>query len=85
MQLSTEPLSSEGAMDGVQRLSRLHDNRKDNYGRNCNPALHVPKGMCVEVRACAKDPMLVIPAGRAISAEAEMAVHRGDAKWSYPD
>ena len=35
--------------------------------------------------ACAKDPMLVIPAGRAISAEGGMAVHRGDAKWSCPD
>ena len=33
MKLSTEPPSSEGAMDGVQRLSRQHDNRKDNYGR----------------------------------------------------
>ena len=40
--------------------------------------LNVPKGMCVEVRVCAKDPMLVIPAWRAISAEGEMAVHRGD-------
>ena len=39
----------------------------------------------MEVRACAKDPMLVIPAGRAISAEGGVAVHRGDAKWSCPD
>ena len=70
MQLSTEPPSSEGAMDGGQRLSRQHDNRKDNYGRNCNPHFMV--------RACAKDPILVIPAGRAISAEGGMAVHRGD-------
>ena len=75
MQLSTEPPSSEGAMDGVQRLSRQHDNRKYNYGRNCNPVLHVPKRMCVEVRACAKDPMLVIPAGRNISDEGGMDVH----------
>ena len=37
MQLSTEPPSSKGAMDGVQRLSRQHDDCKDNYGRNCNP------------------------------------------------
>ena len=39
MQLSTEPPSSKGAMDGVQRLSgsRQHDNSKDNYGSNCNP------------------------------------------------
>ena len=35
-------------------------------------------GMCVKVRACAKDPMLVIPAGSAISDEGGMAVHRGD-------
>ena len=27
------------------------------------------KGMCVEVRACAMDPMQVFPAGRAVSAE----------------
>ena len=58
-------------MDGVQRLSRQHDNHKDNYGRNCNPALHVPKGMCVKVRACAMDPMLVFPDGRAASAEGD--------------
>ena len=62
-----------------------HNNRKDNYGRNCNPALHVPKGMCVEVLACVMDPMQVFPAGRAVSAEGGMAVHRGDAKWSCPD
>ena len=29
-------ISSEGAKDGVQKLSRQHDNSKDNYGRNCN-------------------------------------------------
>ena len=46
MQLSTEPPSSEGAMDGVQRLSRQHDNRKDNYGRNCNPHFMFRRG-CV--------------------------------------
>ena len=85
MQVSTEPPSSEGAMNGVQ--GSQHNNRKDNYGCNCNPALHVPKGRCVEVRACAKDPIQVIPAGRAVSAGAEggLAVHRGDAKWSCPD
>ena len=44
MQLSTEPPSSEGAMDGVQRRSRLHDNRKDNYGRNCNPHFMFRRG-----------------------------------------
>ena len=43
---------------------KQHDNRKDNYRRNCKPALHVPKGMCVEVLACAMDPMQVFPAGR---------------------
>ena len=85
MQLSTEPPSSEGAMDCVQRLSKQHDNRMDNYGRNCNPAPHVPKGMCVEVRAYVMDPMHVFPAGRAVSAEGGMAVHQDDAKWSCPD
>ena len=53
MQLSTEPPSSEGAMDGVQRLSMQHDNRKDNYGRNCDPALHIPKGdVCGSASMC---------------------------------
>ena len=53
------------------------------YGRNCYQALHVPKGMCVEVRAFAMDPIIpmqVFPAGRAVSAEGGVAVHRGDAK-----
>ena len=31
-------------MDGVQRLSRQHDNRKDNYGRNCNPHFMFRRG-----------------------------------------
>ena len=70
MQLSTEPPSFKGAMDGIQRLLRQHDNCKDYYGRNCNPHFMV--------RACAKDPILVIPAGRAISAEGGIAVHRAD-------
>ena len=43
------------------------------------------RGLCLEVRACAMDPMQVIPAGRAVSAEGGMAIHRGDAKWSCPD
>ena len=65
MQLSTEPPSSEGAKDGFGRLSRQHDNRKDNYGRTVAQVLHVLKGMCVEiVRACAMDPMQVFPEGR---------------------
>ena len=55
------------------------------YGRTCSQALHVPQGICVEVRACVMDPMLVFPAGRAVSAEGGVAVHRGDAKWSCPD
>ena len=43
------------------------------------------RGMCVEVQAFAKDPMQGFPAGRAVSAEGGMAVHRGDAKWICPD
>ena len=43
---------------------KLHANRKDNYGRTCAQVLHVPKGVCVEVRACAMDPVQVFPAGR---------------------
>ena len=46
MQLSTEPPSSEGAMDGVQRLSMQHHNRKDNYERNCSPHFMFRRG-CV--------------------------------------
>ena len=54
MQLSTEPPSSKGAMDSVQRLSRLHD--KDNHGRNCNPHYMFRRGMCVEVRTWCDGP-----------------------------
>ena len=36
------------------------------YERTCSQALHVPKGMCVEVLACVMDPMQVFPAGRAV-------------------
>ena len=82
MQLCTEPPSSEGATE----LSKDHQaacQPQGHYGRNCYQALHVP--MCVEVRACVMDPMHVFPAGRAVSAEGGMAVHRGDAKWSCPD
>ena len=78
MQLSTEPPSSEGAMDGVQRLSRQHDTRKDNYGRNCNPHFMFRRGNVRGSASMCEDPMLVIPAGRAISAEEGLAVHRGD-------
>ena len=83
MQLSTEPPSSEGATDSVQRLSRLQD--KDNHGRNYNPHYMFRRGMCVDLLAFAKDPMQDFPAGRAVSAEGEVAVHRGDAKWSCTD
>ena len=48
----------------ASKAFKLHANRKDNYGRNGSQALHVPKGMCVEVLACATDPMQVFPAGR---------------------
>ena len=34
------------------------------YRRNCYQALHVPKGMYGEIRACPMDPMKVLPAGR---------------------
>ena len=44
MQLSTEPPSSKGAKDGVQWLSRQHDNSKNNYGRNCNPHFMFQRG-----------------------------------------
>ena len=59
------------------------------------------EGAVVEVRACANGFVLQVfsppgalpapkrvwcfPAGRAISAEGGMAVHRGDAKWSCPN
>ena len=78
MQLSTETPTSEGAIDGVQRLSRQHDNRKDNYGRNSNPHFMFRRGNVSGSASMCENPMLVIPAGRAVSAEGGMAVHRGD-------
>ena len=39
-------------MDGVQRLTVMI-NRKDYYGRNCNPHFWFRRGYFVEVRACA--------------------------------
>ena len=80
-----QKLQAPKGLRNFPKAIKLHDNRKDNYGRNCNPELHVPKGMCVEVRACAMDPMKVFPAGRAVSAERGVAVHRGDARWTCPD
>ena len=40
--------------------------------------------VCESASMC-ENPMLVIPAGRAVSAEGGRAVHRGDTKWSCPD
>ena len=86
MQLSTEPPSSEGAMDGVQRLSQgSMTTARTTMGATVIRTSCSEGGMRVEVRACAKDPMQVFPAGRAFSAIGGVAVHRGDAKWSCPD
>ena len=56
MQLSTEVNRTSKLRRGYgrrPRLSRQHDNRKDNYGRNCNPALHIPKGdVCGSASMC---------------------------------
>ena len=84
MQLRTEPPSSEGATE-LSKGYQAACQPQGHYGRTCSQALHVPKGMCVEVRACVMDPMQVFPAVRAVSAEGGVAVHRGDAKWSIPD
>ena len=40
--------------------------------------------VCGSASMC-ENPMLVIPAGRAISAEGGIAVHQGYAKWSCLD
>ena len=44
MQLSTEPPSFEGAMDAPKALQSVMINRKDYYGRNCNPDFWFRRG-----------------------------------------
>ena len=44
MQLSTEPPSSEGAMDAPKALQSVMINCKDYYGRNCNPHFWFRRG-----------------------------------------
>ena len=84
MQLRTEPPSSEEATE-LSKGYQAACHSQGHYGRTCSQALHVLKGICVDVRACAMDPMKISPVGRAVSAEGGVAVHRGDAKWSCPD
>ena len=48
----TSKLRRGATMDGVQRLTVMI-NRKDYYGRNCNPHFWFRRGYSVEVRACA--------------------------------
>ena len=100
MQLSTEPPSSEGAMDAPKALQSVMINRKDYYGCNCNPHFWFRMGYlwkCEHVRMvffAGVSPPGALPApkgewcfptGRAISAEGGVAVHLGEAKWSCPD
>ena len=59
-----QKLQAPKGLRNFPKAIKLHDNRKDNYGRTCSQALHVPKGMCVELQACAMDPMQVFPARR---------------------
>ena len=79
MQLCTEPPSSEGALDGVQGFQAACL-PQDTMGATAIKHYMFRRGMCVEVRAFAMDPMQVFPAGRAVSTEGGVAVHRGDAK-----
>ena len=53
MQLGTEPPSSEGGIIGRRPRLTVMINRKDYYGRNCNPHFWFRRGYFVEVRACA--------------------------------
>ena len=70
-----------GSYGRRQRLTVMI-NRKDYYGRNCNPHFWFRRGYFVEVRACANGflqvfPCRCFPTGRAISADGGVAVHRG--------
>ena len=80
MQLSTEPLSSKGAMDAPKALQSVMINRKDYYGRNCNPHFWFRReGLVVEVRACANGFLQVFSppgGGRTTSAEARVVFPR---------
>ena len=98
MQLSTEPPSSEGAMDAPKVLQSVMINSKDYYGRNCNPHFWLRRGYCRSASMCewifagVPPPGLLqapkgerwFPTGRAISADGGVAVHRGAAR-SCPD
>ena len=64
----TSKLRRGATMDGVQRLTVMI-NRKDYYGRNCNPHFWFRRGYFVEVRACANGFLQVFSPPGATSAE----------------
>ena len=93
MQLSTEPPSSEGGYYGWRPRLTVMINRKDYYGRNCNPHFWFRRGlfcgsasMCEWIFLQVFSPPSALPAPkgewcfptwRAISAERGVTVHRG--------
>ena len=85
MQLRTKPPSSEGATE-LSKGYQAACQPQGHYERTCLKQYMFRRGCvwkCEHVLW--SDPMQVLPAGRAASAEGGVAVHRGDAKWSCPD
>ena len=62
-------------MDGVPRLTVMI-NRKDYYGRNCNPHFWFRRGYFVEVRACANGFLQVFSPPGALPAQKR--------EWCFP-
>ena len=83
MQLSTEPPSSKGAMDGVQGSQGSMTTARTTMGATVIQH-YVFEGGCLWKCEHVRWTPCMFPAGRAVSAEGGMAVHRGDAKWSCP-
>ena len=90
MQLSTEPPSSEGAMDAPKALQSVMINSKDYYGRNCNPHFWFRRGYlwkcehvrmdffrCSTGRTTSSEGGVVFPHRARYQRRRGMAVHRG--------
>ena len=69
----TSKLRRGATMDGVQRLTVMI-NRKDYYGRNCNPHFWFRRGYFVEVRACANGFLQVFSPPGALKRRSEIGV-----------
>ena len=76
-------------MDAPKALQSVMINRKDYYGRNCNPHFWFRRGYLVEVRACANGFLQVFSPPGALSVEARMVFPRQELRapkgeWWFP-